>query len=99
MHFRAQASLPFIAGLDAQDSSMMYPVKSAARAPIQKTNTTEHSAIPLFMVDLPVGYASWPVLFGLRTGFILSFCMRPAKSSGFVAKGIPACVVLGFQGG
>src|SRR5437667_8820623 len=45
MHLRAQASLPFIPGLAAHDSSITYPVKSAAMA---HAPSKSRNAIPLF---------------------------------------------------
>src|SRR5213082_1848107 len=45
MHLRAQASLPFIPDLAAHDSSITYPVKSAAMA---HAASRSRNAIPLF---------------------------------------------------
>jgi hypothetical protein len=53
MHFRAQASLPFIAGFVEQASSMTYPVNSApAAAASEKTNESANGAMALLMVGL-----------------------------------------------
>src|SRR5437763_1669923 len=52
MHFRAQASLPFMAGLVEQVSSMIYPLKSAAIAPAAPAESSAIRAIPLFMSGL-----------------------------------------------
>src|SRR5436190_22112035 len=52
MHFRAQASLPFIAGLLEQASSIIYPLNSAANAPSAPAESRAMRAIPLFMSGL-----------------------------------------------
>src|SRR5689334_16705952 len=58
MQRAAQASLPFMAGLDAQLSSMMYPVQSAAIALIAaNANTTR----VFFICKIPLSYVvSYP---------------------------------------